>query len=651
MSLLGSCSRLLPGFSDAREKPDGAELGARLRFRHAIGETPEDLDRWSETVRVPDRTHPEGQPDLFPTGHRESVGPHVGYSSVLAGAPHRTVATFISIGQIIPLILLLIACGNVAILLLARAANRTGEMAIRTALGASRARVVGQLFIEALVLAVVATGFGLVVLDLVLGRLEASIELPFWLQLRVDVELVLKALALAVVSAVIAGVLPALRATGSTLQNPLQRVGSGGGSLRFGRVTGALIVLEVCLGVGALFAGGMTYRMFQPISGQDTRAAEAGRFLIANVRIPPKPAADRGGNDSHERAVRVAAMQQALSARLMGEPGVRGVAFSDVPPGEGQYERAVRMEGDGQPASYRGLPGVVSYVTPDFFQVLRVAPLAGRTLQPEDMPAGSSRPAHAVVVNHKFVERRQLQPHTVIGRSIRFTNGTDRPPGPWLVIVGVVPDIEASPGRQIFDGTPMIYMPAAPGTVNPMVLLVDLGNDPVGFAPKLRSLVAEVEPSAIISDIMALEDLPFGEMIAMRVVSSLLIAISALSILLSSAALYALMSFTVAKRTREIGIRTALGGRASSIVMTVARRALLQLALGVALGSGFWFAILALLTASQSLGPDLQRATSAWPVVLALATAIVTVIGLGACLAPTLRGLKVRPVEALRAEG
>ena len=166
----------------------------------------------------------------------------------------------------------MIACGNVAILLLARTVNRSSEFALRTALGAGRSRIVAQLFVETLVLALLATGVGLLGFHLIVERVTPGIDLPFWVDPGVTPEVVMEALALGVASAVFAGVLPALRATGSSPQRTLQEAGGGLGGFRFGRVTGALIIAEVGLGVGALFATGMTYRMFSAID-QETSVA------------------------------------------------------------------------------------------------------------------------------------------------------------------------------------------------------------------------------------------------------------------------------------------------------------------------------------------------------------------------------------------
>ena len=575
----------------------------------------------------------------------------VAFSALSIGTPTGMLAAFLLIAQGVPLVLLLIACGNVAILLLARTANRSSEFALRTALGAGRSRIVAQLFVETLVLALLATGVGLLGMHWIVERVTPAIDLPFWLDPGVTPELVLEALALGVASAVFAGVLPALRATGSSPQRTLQEAGGGLGGFRFGRVTGALIVVEVGLGVGALFAAGMTYRMFSAIDQETSAAMQTSRVLVASIDVPApaRPGQDRAGADE-ARIARIASMQEALARRLAGQPGVRSWAFSDAPPGDGRFERRGRVEGDESPPDFPGLPVVTSRVEPGFFGTLGIELLHGRTFEPGDVPVEAGQAPTRVLVNTKFLDRRGMDYHRAVGQTMRISDPGEAPTGPWMEIVGVVPDLEASLGRAIFDGTPMAYLPAAPGGVHPLTLVIDLGDDPTAFSPVLRNLLVDADPTAILGDVVALDQLPNGAALVQRTASGILVGLSLIAIVLSTAALYALMSFTVARRTREIGVRIALGGRSSRIVAAIARRPLCQLVFGVVLGAGFWAVVFTSLGAAGAFRGELGVAVRSWPYVLSCTAAIVVTTGLLACLAPTLRGLRIRPVEALRVD-
>jgi predicted permease len=580
-------------------------------------------------------------------------GDAVAFSAVEIEEPRGALVwLLLTIAQALPVLVLLIASGNAAILILARTATRGSEVAIRTVLGASRARIMGQLFVETLLLALLATGIGLVALDIVVARVAPRFTLPFWFDPAITPIFALKALAVSVLCAVVAGVLPALRATGRTLQRSLQSAGAGGSAISLGRVAGALIIVEVGLAIVALFAGGMTWRVFQPTPDQNMKAADADRYLVASISIrrsgPGLPVAGPADAQVDEALrVRAATLQEELGRRLASQPGVRGWTFSNQPPGEEADERLVRMEADAP--THTGRAGVVEFVDLAFFDVLGVAPVSGRLFESEDVSPDPAVEPTAVVVNMKFLERRDMQPQSAIGTRLQF-RGRDGEPGPWKQIVGVVPNIEPSADRVLLDGTPVVFMPATPGALNPMTLTLDLGRNPAAFAPTLRSLVAEADPAAFLTEVSALDDLPNEASLIARAGVSLMTGVSLLAIVLSTTALYALMSMTVAQRRREFGIRLALGGSARGVMMTVARRALVQIAVGVAWGAGFWVAVMSWVLTVNPAG-ELAPALAPWPYMLTAAVAVVIVIALAASLGPTLRYVRMRPVETLRVDG
>jgi putative ABC transport system permease protein len=326
---------------------------------------------------------------------------------------------------------------------------------------------------------------------------------------------------------------------------------------------------------------------------------------------------------------------------------VRRWTFSDQPPGEEAVERLVRMDRD--PADHPGLAGVATFVDPSFFAVLDVSPLAGRLFDARDVSLDPAREPTAVIVNAKFLERRGMQPQRAIGTRFRFIDGRSAAPTPWKEIVGVVPNIEPSEDRVFADGTPVVFMPVASGSLNPMTLTIDLGKSPLAFAPKLRSLVAEADPTAFVSEVAALDDLP-GELNVLAVATTVMTGLSVLAMVLAATALYALMSMTVAQRKREFGIRLALGGSAIGVMITVARRALVQIALGLVWGAGLWVAVMSwALTATA--GSEAEKMRAPWPYVLAAAAAVVIAVALAAALGPTLRYVRMRPVETLRVDG
>jgi predicted permease len=551
------------------------------------------------------------------------------------------------VAQVVPVIILLIACGNAAILILARAASRRGEMAVRTVLGASRARIMGQLFAETLVLALLATGIGVAAIAFGIARVLPQFPLPFWFDPSITPVFALKALGVSVLCAIVAGVLPAWRATGRALQ-PMLLSTAGSGTLRLGRLAAALTVLEVGLATVALFAGIMAWRIFQPNPDIDTRIADADRYLVASIRVAPSGvivATDRPASEDQALRVRVAALQEEIGRRLTLQPGVRRWTFSDQPPGEEALERLVRMDRPAGPDA----AGVATFVDLSFFSVLDVSPRAGRLFDGRDLSRDPAVEPTAVLVNMKFLERRGLHPQGALGMRFRFVDGRTDTVAPWKEIVGVVPNIEPSADRVFADGTPVVFMPAAPGTINPMTVTVDLGKSPLAFARTLRSLIAEIDPAAFVGEVHALDDLPSPVSIV-AVATSVMGGLSLLAMILATTALYALMSMTVTQRRREFGIRLALGGTAAGVMITVARRALLQIGMGLAWGAGLWVVLMStVLTATP--GSEAAKMRGPWPYVLAVAVMVVAVVALAAALGPTLRYVRMRPVETLRAEG
>jgi hypothetical protein len=242
-------------------------------------------------------------------------------------------------------------------------------------------------------------------------------------------------------------------------------------------------------------------------------------------------------------------------------------------------------------------------------------------------------------VNRAFVEN-VLGGGNPIGRRVRYLPPEGQEPGPWYEIVGVVGHL----GMDVLDPErdEGVYHAAAPGEIHPIWTAVRVGADPLSFVPRLREIATEVDPDAMIQFASALADAPNGAREGTRYGTLVLAFLSGVATLLSGAGLYALMSFTVSQRTREIGIRTALGARPGHVVVAIAARAFLQLAGGILLGValGAWLLWVA-------LEGDVARGADA-SLLLAQVAGFMLVVGMAACLAPTLRGLRVRPVEALK---
>lgn len=555
------------------------------------------------------------------------------------------------VAELVALALLMIVCGNVGTLILARTASRSGEIAVRTALGASRSRIVVQLFVEALVLAVGATGIGLLLADFIATRFQRALPVgapPFWLDFGVKPRTVVFALSVAALCAVVAGVLPALRATGRGVGASLQGVAAGSG-MRFGRASTLLIVAEVALAVGFLtVAGTLTYALVA--NGPDVSDIDPNEYLMVELTLPRT---DRGATESrldslYRRAFgapavpdfreRVTAVVTGLSDRLATAPEVRGVAMGSRLPEMEHQARQVEIEGEDRGEGFEGHRVRLATVGIDFFDGLGAEVLAGRGFDTEDVAGPPGQDRAAVIVNTAFVEH-VLGGGNPIGRRVRYVVPPNREPGPWYEIVGVVGHLgmhALTPARD--EG---MYHPAAPGELYPVWMAIRLGEDPLAFLPRLRRIASEVDPEAMIRSPRVLSDAPNIDKTINLYGYLLLVFLCGITLLLSGAGLYALMSFTVSQRTREIGIRTALGARPERILIAIARRTLLQLVVGVTSGVAVGLGLLYSLREANIPGPSPTGT-------LVACSTFMLLVGMVACLAPTLRALRIQPVEALR---
>ncbi len=550
--------------------------------------------------------------------------------------------------QALALGLLVVASGNVAMLVFARTATRLPELAVRTALGAGRGRIVAQIFVETLVLAAVAAGVGLASADWILGRvglaaLAGEAALPYWLSLGVTPRAVLRALGLAVLGAAVAGLLPALRLSGRDPQQSIRRARGGRSGILFGRLTGALVVADVAVSIVAVgLAAGLSKQLTSRRSAAELTGIAAGEFLAVDVRLPVDALPGVTGAEGARFRERLARTQEALVERLLSEPGVRSVAVADALPRMDHDVRLIEVERAPGPAGAVEGHGVrVAHVDPAFFGALRQPVLAGRGFDRADL-ATDPRP---VVVNSAFAES-VLGGRDPVGQRVRFVGAGAGPEAPWVEIVGVVGHL----GMNIVNprGSPGVYLPAAPGEIHPLRLAVELGADPARFAPRAREIVSEVEPSAFVRSVTALDRVYQGDWYLMLAISGGLVLFVAVLVALATSALYAILSFSVSERTREIGIRAALGAGRPSLALTILRRSLGWIALGALLGTPLaaW-----ILLRFREIAGAAGSAGLTVGLAVGLGLAIVSLVALAGCLAPTRRALAVPPSRALKAEG
>ncbi|GLC26979.1 ABC transporter permease [Roseisolibacter agri] len=543
--------------------------------------------------------------------------------------------------------LVVLICGNVALLMFARAATREGEIAVRNSLGATRRRIVAQLFAEALVLGGVAAAVGLGAAGLGVRLLVRAFEahsgrLPFWFHAGLSPWTVLYAVLLTVLGAAIAGVLPGLKVTRG-LQARLRQTAAGAGGLRFGGIWTAVIVAQIAVTLGFPV---VAFSVYGGVRGARTMVADfpAAEFLSARIALDRE--ASPGADTSLAAFVaRRRATARELERRLHAEPGVVGVTFAERLPRMHHLPHWIEVDSGGAAPQDPRFPGGYrtssAAVDADYFDVLGVPVRAGRAFHAGDLAPGS----RVVIVNESFV-RLVLGGRNPIGRHLRYDWRNDESgplsesagPAPWYEIVGVVPDLGMSAAAD--PKVAGFYHPLAADVVVPLHVAVRVrGGDAAAFAPRLRAVAAAVDPTLRVDDVARMDTLSDAGIAFSMFWVRLLGVVSAVAMLLSMAGIYAVMAFTVARRTREIGIRVALGASRRRLVASVFARPLAQVALGVVAGG-----VLTVLLR------DVEEAT---PAALAGALAY-SVFMLGvcllACIVPTRRALRVEPTVAMRVD-
>jgi predicted permease len=583
-------------------------------------------------------THEHLRPEVLP------------YARSIFELEDATKALFMS-ANIPALMLITLICGNVALLMFARAATRETEMVVRTALGATRQRIIMQLFAEALVLGSVAAVIGLALAGRGLAALMHIFEsnnggekLPFWFEDSLSATTVTYAAILTILAAVIAGVGPALKVTRG-MGSRLKAIGMGAGEMRFGGVWTAVIVVQVAVTVAF---PGVTF--FIRGDGIRLRTVNVGvaeqEFLRTRFEMDREPPPGAPSDTSRAQFLaRYAAAYAELQRRLMASGSVEGITFADRLPRMDHSPRLVELDAGeaaplnpGWPDGYRVS---VANVDPGYFAVVSAPVLTGRGFQPGDLEAN----AVAVIVNESFV-RLVLGGRNPIGRRIRHLGVTSEPiiplaqRGPWYEIVGVVPDLGMSTGKND-PKMAGIYHPARVEDVYPAQIAVHVRGAPESLIPTVHAVAAQVDPTIRLYDTSLLADASSPDIQLISFAVRVLTAISALALLLSLAGIYAVLSFTVARRTREIGIRVALGASRRRVVVAIFTRPVAQVAVGIGAG--------VVLLIGLSVG---SVSNIPWGFVgaLALHGVVMLLVCMLACVVPTQRVLAIQPTEALRGD-
>jgi predicted permease len=542
------------------------------------------------------------------------------------------------------IMLLVLVCGNVALLMFARAATREGELVARSALGASRQRIIAQMFAEALVLGGMAGVAGLVAADVVLRNwgvefLEVNLgRLPFWFDLRLSPATVLFAVALTVLGSAIAGVLPALKVTRS-LGSRLTPAAPGAGGLRFGGVWTAVIVVQVAITVA--FPALVYVEQWELRRVQAFEAGFAAEEYLA-VRIETDAVGQRAS---------FASRVDELRRRLAAEPGVAGVTFVDRLPRTDHPDVRIELYDDSTAARSLGVAKAnpqpplrevsIAGIDPSYFDVLEAPILAGRAFNAADL-AGP----RVAIVDQGFVDQ-VLDGRNAIGQRVRFVD--DAAAGdadPWYEVVGVVKELGMGAPEEKGRAAGF-YLPATPDRFDQVYMMVHVQGNPMQLGPQVREIAAAVDPTLRLSELQRVDQVTTATLWIVQLWLRVTVVMTGIALVLSLAGIYAVLSFIVARRTREIGVRVALGASRQHVVGAIFRRPLMQVGLGVLAGGALIAAAGSVETEMPGLSGELSFTQLA--MILGHATLMLGVCLL-ACIVPTRRALGVEPTSALRSQ-
>jgi predicted permease len=550
-------------------------------------------------------------------------------------------------GQLTVSLVLVIVALNVAILLYARTATRRGEIAVRTALGASRARIVSQLFVEALVLALVPGCLGLALAQYgleILNRLM-FLELdmvggpaPFWLEPGPQPSTMLYVLVLVVITAAVAGILPALHATRRRGGADLRQLGGSTGP-RLGRLWSALIVTQVAFAVAVLPTA-----IKMGLNGIRTSLTRPNYPVeeFASATILTERTSTSFGNRLAE-----------LRRRLEAESAVTGVTFSGSLPQRkitGPIEVGPVSPGEVEgAAAANGMRGVRTFgIDTEYLDVHGLRVVAGRPFNALDACASGGPStmlgAGPVIVDLAFA-RRFLNGVSPVGRRMRYAGTSNSPPSPWYEIVGMAENLRSNPIDPDVV-SPTVFYPIAPEQLAAVSLTVRLRGSAAarmneGFARRTYQILTAIDPELRMAELEVGAQADGEDALAVRLVALALSSILMTVLLFSAAGVYSLMSFAVSQRRREIGIRAALGASSMDVLRSVFSRVAVQVGLGVVLGA------LGAMVISPSMDAAMARRLAMVTPAIAL---IMVAVGGVAAYGPARRSLRIQPAEAVRAE-
>jgi putative ABC transport system permease protein len=603
----------------AKPRPQGARYSVIARLKDGVGVA----EARAQAITIANQLQQE-----FPATNKGIGADVMPYAETVLGSEvYSLLYTMLGAG----IGVLLIACVNVSNLLVARSSLRRREVAVRMALGAGRLRVVRQHLTEVLVLAFAGAAIGVVLSVFGMRWFTRSLSVnppPFWITFELDYRVMLFVMGLIVLASVFAGALPAIHSSRVSAGSALKDDSRSSTSAKLGRFSTGLVVAELAVSCGLLIAAGLMIKSVVQLKNVQMPFA-IENVLTARVDLPVASYPDS--------AASIRFFEQLLP-RLQAVPGVEAATLSDGLPAAGNGSITVQIEGKSYPQASDYPLAREGIVTAGYFSTFQTPVISGR----EFSQADTSRSQPVAIVNESFA-RVHFPGVDPIGHQMKRIRPATQES--WLTIVGVVPDLLMQ-GIGNNNASPVgYYIPISQSDVaNGVRIAVRTRGEPSAVTAFLRSAVSSLDGDLAIYDISTMRIVIDRQTWFYTVFGTFFMVFGGCALFLASAGLYGVMSFTVTQRTREMGVRSALGAQGRSLVLLVMRKSVIQLSIGLVLGLA-----LALL-ASGALQPVLYRVNPRDAVVFAAVVAALALSSIVASFLPARRVTKIDPVLALAGE-
>jgi predicted permease len=523
---------------------------------------------------------------------------------------------------------LLIACANVSNLLLARSAYRVRETTVRSALGASRGRLIAHMLAEGFVISALATLLALLLASIALDGFRLAVfrlmeDSPAWWAFEIDYRVAAFAIAAALVSTLVAGLPAAIRASRPSLDSLLRDGGRTGTGLAIGKIAWALVVFEVALACLLLGTSALMTKSVLQATSSDI-GVETADIMTARVGMTA------GTYMEEPDQIR---FWETFVERIQSQPGIHAATVTTSLPGNDTGDGPVSIEGRdyGDSSTRPFVQQVVS--SPSFFETFRIAPLRGRLFDSRD----NADSMETVVINERMVGDL-FGDKSPLGARVRFDLDED---GGWMTIVGVVPDV-------IHDNSgaaePTMYVPIAQQPQRFMSIAVRGDGELRSLVGAVRAALSQTDPDMALYWLRTLDESRTIQTAGFRIVGTMFAVFASVALILAAAGLFGVLAFHVGQRTREIGVRRALGADNRRILNMVMRASGVQILIGIGIG----MTLLPIM--GRGLGNILGEVSPYDPVIYTMVVGLMLVVAVAATLTPTRRALMVDPAAALRYE-